>query len=240
MKPILNKQLEEHIDDILAPFKDPERWQAMGLSFSPVANAVLLLTGEPGTGKTTLARYMAKRVSERKLIEISFGEMANDHLGKTEEHIIKAFKDAEDSPCVFLDECDAILWDRARVTDNSIYMLSVVNTLLIELDKFIKRGGFICMTTNHPEILDPAIKRRVTDFIHLEPPTGEEALRFWRSKLPKSVKLSKEEAHELMQLKYTPANMETAILRAARRSFRSGKEFIVQQIIDEANENNHS
>lgn len=223
MKPILNDTITNTVEDILAPFKDPARWMALNLHFSPVPYAIVMLIGEPGTGKSTLARYMARRITPKRLIEVSFGEVANSELGATEQAINKVFDEAEkdNALAMLLDECDAILWNRDRITEHSMHMLSIVNTTLIRIDRFTKRGGLICMATNHPGVLDPALIRRITDTITLFPLVGEQCAKVWRSKLPRTMRPpTKEELHVLSKYPITPSRMEAAVLSACRRAFR--------------------
>lgn len=229
MKPILNETITNQVEDILAPFTDPQRWIALDLSFAPIPYAVVMLIGEPGTGKSTLARYMARRVSPKKLVEFSFGNVANSELGATETAINKIFGQVEkdNSPAILMDECDSVLWNRDLVNEHSIHMLSIVNTMLTSIDAFIKRGGMVCLATNHFPKLDPALIRRITDTITLNPLQGEAAARVWKAKLPRFVAPTKEEMQQLCLLPITPARIETTILSACRHAFRKNRNPIV-------------
>lgn len=187
MKLILSPETEAQVDTIMAPLRNPESWTALELDFAPNPFAIVLLAGEPGTGKTALAAKMAAML-RRKPLHISFGELASPDLGGTEKAIMNLFKLATESETSVLvaEEVDALLWSRNRVSDDTMHMLGIVNTMLTEIDKFIARPvpSLILMTTNHPELLDAAIMSRITDTISLPLPVGEHAYEIWRSKLP--------------------------------------------------------
>lgn len=235
MKLILEKELEHRIKHILAPFQSPEAWASLGLDFSPVANAAVLLKGKPGTGKSTLAHYMSRRLGyskRRPMPTITFADVSSAHLGDTEKKIVAAF--ATDAQAIFLDEVDALAWDRNKVNEDTMHMLGIVNTLLTQTDAFLARGGLLILATNFDAIIDPALLSRMTDTIHLAPPTGEMAMRLWRSKLPKPPHADTLTTSQIMQLidlhkePLTPRAIQHIILSACRRAFAEDRPVVFE------------
>lgn len=223
-KLIFPKEVKQHLDEILAPLLDPEKWKSLGLKFSPNPHAILLLTGAPGTGKTAIANFLARQF-RRKPVEINFAGVASPMLGKTEENIKEIFAKAteEKSPVLILEECDALLWDRNRICEDTMHILGFVNTLLTEIDKFKEQPfpTLLILTTNFPKLLDAAMQRRITDVIELFPPAGEAALKMWESKLPECILKEIKgcpDHYQLASLGATPDQMEKAILRVCRKA----------------------
>lgn len=219
MKLVFDHALQRRISHILAPFKRPEAWKELGLSFAPVPSAVVLLKGETGTGKSTIANYIGRRLgyTRTKMPQASFGDVAQHELGGTEKAVKALFH--EHPKALLLEEVDGIAWDSSRVTDDTIWMLGIRSTLLSEIDAYLKKGGCLLMATNHAALLDKALLSRVTDTIILHPPTGEVAEKMWRAKLPRSIAFTPAQIRELAAVPTTPRDMEHRILRACRAAF---------------------
>lgn len=132
------------------------RLQEMGIHYT----SSLLLMGEPGTGKTELARYIAY-TTNLPFVYTNFSGLVNSALGKTQKNIGMIFDYARKSPCVLcLDEIDAI-GTRRGGKDDVAEMNRVTIALMQELDRL---GNDIILigTTNRPDTLDDALFRRFT------------------------------------------------------------------------------
>lgn len=218
----LSKETQKQVDEILAPLLNPEKWAALKLPFAPTASAVVRMEGMPGVGKTALCNFMARKMQTPPL-HLSFAGVASTQFGETEGKIKALFDAAHEThtTTLIMEECDALLWSRDKVTEDTMYVLGIVNTLIVEIDKLLARKDvptLLILTTNHPKLLDAALERRITDVIKLEPPKGEHAKKMWYAKMPEVIRevVTPDEIEQLVSLKYTPDQMEKAILRVCR------------------------
>ena len=136
-------------------------WQAGQISWSEVDRGVLL-SGAPGTGKTTFAAALA-RTCDVELVATSMAQwQACGHLGDYLKAMRKAFETAKKKvPCIlFVDEFDSA-GDRNRSdSDNASYDVKAINGLLECLDGVAGREGVVVVgATNDPDRIDPALRR---------------------------------------------------------------------------------
>ncbi len=120
----------------------------------------ILLHGSPGTGKTLMAKAVAKE-SGVNFIAVKGSELLSKWVGDSEKGVREVFRKARQaSPCViFFDELDALTPRRggeadARVTER------VVSQFLVEMDGIEELKGVVVLAaTNRLDILDPALLR---------------------------------------------------------------------------------
>ncbi|MHC1610201.1 MAG: proteasome-activating nucleotidase [Candidatus Methanospirareceae archaeon] len=154
----LEEQIEELIEVIELPLTEPERFERIGV----VPPKGVLLVGEPGTGKTLLAKAVANRTSAT-FIRVVGSELVQKYIGEGARMVRELFELAkEKAPSIlFIDEIDAIA--ARRVDDGTSGEREVQRTmlqLLAEVDGFEQRGDVrIIGATNRPDILDPALLR---------------------------------------------------------------------------------
>lgn len=166
--------------------EDLAEFKAGRLSWSDVDHKGLLLSGAPGTGKTQFARALAK-TARVPLISTSVAQWnAASYLSGTLQAIREAFAQARrQAPCIlFIDEMDGIS-DRSKLRGDYVeYWSQIVNLLLEQLAGIEERPGVVVVAaTNHPEMIDAAVKRagRLDREIQIEKPdtaTLAEIFRF--------------------------------------------------------------
>ena len=122
----------------------------------------LLLFGQPGTGKTHLARMMGNSAGIA-FIATSFADwQANGHLGDMLKAMQKSFAEARRrAPTIlFIDEIDAAGSREGGDRHGSSYRMQVINGFLQQMDSISREPGVIVIgACNHPDRIDPAILR---------------------------------------------------------------------------------
>jgi 26S proteasome regulatory subunit T2 len=154
----LDKQVQEIKEAVELPLTRPELYEDVGIK--PPKGVVLY--GEPGTGKTLLAKAVANSTSAT-FLRVTGSELVQKYLGEGPKLVREIFKVAEEHApsIVFIDEIDAI--GTKRHDSSSSGEREVQRTmleLLNQLDGFDERGDVkVIMATNRIEALDPALIR---------------------------------------------------------------------------------
>lgn len=120
----------------------------------------ILLTGDPGNGKTTMAKALAGQL-KLPIINVAFGTFASSWVGQTTERVMKVFDDAEkQAPCVlFLDEIEAVLIDRSKVINADSEGPKTVSAMLKRLEDIRSSKVVVVAASNFLDRLDPAAVR---------------------------------------------------------------------------------
>ncbi len=120
----------------------------------------ILLYGQPGTGKTMIAKAVASE-SNANFISVKGPELLSKWVGESESGIREIFKKARQAaPCViFFDEIDAIAPRRGKAGDTQV-IERVVSQMLTEMDGIEDlRGVTVLAATNRLDMIDPALLR---------------------------------------------------------------------------------
>lgn len=168
IQPILHGVLKNKVDNFLEERENISLLLDRGIKPS----TSMMLIGQPGTGKTMLARYVASALG-KDLIILDLSSSISSLLGKTGQNLKKVLQFAKQSSAVLLfDEFDAIAKKRDDTTDLG-EIKRIVNVLLMELDSW-PASSVVMATSNHPELLDRAIWRRFDHVLELSLPEIEE------------------------------------------------------------------
>ena len=165
--PMFNDSIQSAIDAIINEWRNYDK--LVQLNASPSRSC--LIYGDPGTGKTMLAKWIAKSVG-LPVVLAKLDGIISSFLGTSSRNIANLFRFANKYKCILLlDEFDAL----AKLRDDPQEIGEVkriVNTLLQNLDARSEKG-FTIGITNHEKLLDPAVWRRFDVQIYLPHPTPE-------------------------------------------------------------------
>ena len=147
-------ELEEVVDFL----KDPKKFTRLG---ARIPKGVLLV-GQPGTGKTLLAKAIAGEAGV-PFLSISGSDFVEMFVGVGASRVRDLFNQGKKhAPCIiFIDELDAVGRHRgAGLGGGHDEREQTLNQLLVEMDGFESNEGVILMSaTNRPDVLDPALLR---------------------------------------------------------------------------------
>ncbi|OAD79189.1 hypothetical protein PHYBLDRAFT_14343 [Phycomyces blakesleeanus NRRL 1555(-)] len=123
----------------------------------------VLLFGPPGTGKTMLAKAVAKESGSR-MLEIQSSDIYDMYVGEGEKNVKAIFSLARKlAPCVvFIDEVDSIMRKRRSDTNSGLHR-EIINQFMVEWDGLSSdnQGVMVMAATNRPFDLDDAVLRRM-------------------------------------------------------------------------------
>ncbi len=149
---------KEELEEIVEFLKNPVKFTNMG---ARIPKGVLLV-GQPGTGKTLLAKAVAGEAGVPFFI-ISGSDFVEMFVGVGASRVRDLFEQAKrNAPCIiFIDEIDAVGRQRgAGLGGGHDEREQTLNQLLVEMDGFSPNEGVIVMAaTNRPDILDKALLR---------------------------------------------------------------------------------
>ena len=149
---------KEELQEIVEFLKNPKKFTDMG---ARIPKGVLLV-GQPGTGKTLLAKAVAGEAGVPFFI-ISGSDFVEMFVGVGASRVRDLFEQAKkNAPCiVFIDEIDAVGRQRgAGLGGGHDEREQTLNQLLVEMDGFAENEGVIVLAaTNRPDVLDKALLR---------------------------------------------------------------------------------
>ncbi|WP_411963252.1 CDC48 family AAA ATPase [Haloferax sp. YSMS24] len=167
------------LDDVKRTLERAVTWP---LTYAPLFEAAatdpptgLLLYGQPGTGKTLLARAIAAE-SEVNFIHVAGPELLDRYVGESEKSVREVFDRARQAApsILFFDEIDALATNRDSLGSDSGVTERVVSQLLTEMDNAADNPNLVVLAaTNRRDALDPALLRPGRLETHIEVPAPD-------------------------------------------------------------------
>lgn len=231
-------EVKEEVKEIIEYLRDPLRFQRLG-GRPPKG---VLLYGEPGVGKTLLARAIAGE-AHVPFISVSGSDFVEMFVGVGAARVRDLFETAKrHAPCIiFIDEIDAVGRSRGVINLGGGHdeREQTLNQLLVEMDGFDTSDGIIVIAaTNRPDILDPALLRPGRFDRQIFIPRPDVRGRYEILKVhARNKKLAPDVDLEVVARAtpgFTGADLENLLNEAALLAARKGKEYIQMEDIEEA------
>ncbi|MGF1632462.1 MAG: ATP-dependent zinc metalloprotease FtsH [Phycisphaerae bacterium] len=232
------QEAKDEVGEIVEFLKNPKKFQRLG---GRIPRGVLLV-GEPGTGKTLLAKAIAGE-ADVPFFSISGSDFVEMFVGVGASRVRDLFKQAkENAPCIiFLDEIDAVGRRRGSGFSSGGHdeREQTLNAILVEMDGFETNDQVIVIaSTNRVDVLDPALTRpgRFDRQVYVPLPDVKGRMEILKVHARK-VKLGTDV--DLLRLaRATPgfsgADLAAVINESALGATLSGKDFIEQEDLEEA------
>ncbi|MCQ2574695.1 MAG: ATP-dependent zinc metalloprotease FtsH [Alphaproteobacteria bacterium] len=227
---------KQELMEIVDFLKNKEKFKEVG---ARVPRGILL-SGEPGTGKTLLARAVAGEANV-PFFATSGSDFSGIIVGLGVAKIKEIFDMAKrNAPCIlFIDEIDAIGQRRSQHSFNDQDREQTLNQLLIEMDGFSNDTGIIVIgATNRPDMLDSALLRpgRFDRQVNIELPdlAGRRAILDLHAKKYKIAESVNLQDVARGTTGFSGADLENLLNEAALHAVRSGNKVVEQSDVEEA------
>lgn len=228
-------EAKERLMEVVCWLKDPGPLRAMGVDLP----RGILMTGPPGTGKTSLARAVAGE-AEAPFFAVSGTELFSKWAGEGEAKIRNLFQRARRyaPSVVFIDEIDSL--GRARGAEDGEYRENMLAELLAQLDGFVRADNpvFVLAATNRPDVLDAALLRpgRFDLQVEVGLPGPKARLQLLNRLLQRTPTPGNLDLGEIVTRTsgFSGAELKQVVHEAARLALRQGKSVVQLGHLDSA------
>ncbi len=176
---------------------------------------VVLLSGDPGTGKTLAAEVIGAELGLH-LYRVNPAKVVSKYVGETEKNLNEILAQAKSTHSIlFFDEADALFSTRvAKVeTANDRFVNMETNFLLQQLERY---EGIVILATNLETSIDQAFKRRIAYHVSIPFPKPPDRERIWRTLIPARAPVGNIDYARLGKtFELSGGHIKNAILRAA-------------------------
>ncbi len=214
-KPVMAPEMEEEIEAVMVQYNNRGQWRNWGMEGLRKQGAALLLHGPSGTGKTTIARYISKRIG-RGILTCNMKDVGGGNPGDCERGLAEVFETGklQNDKTIYFDECEALLWDRSRAGGDSMWMVGVVDEILMQTTDY---KGCIIFATNKLDLIDSALLTRCFAVLQIGLPEHPERVRLWEQKIPPTfpLQLTVAQRDKLAAITLTGRAIENAICKEA-------------------------
>ena len=216
---------------IINILKDPERAEKFKIQ---IPNGMLLY-GPPGCGKSFIAEKFAEEAGYNYMF-VKSSDLASIYVHGSQEKIGKLFDDArKNAPAIInFDEFEALVPDRSKV--NNASESGEVNEFLSQMNNCGKDRVFVIASSNRPDLIDPAVRRkgRLDQIIYIPVPDNEarkEIFRIHMSGRPAKENIDYVRLAEMTE-NYVASDIAYIVNDAAVRAFEDDIE-ISQDLLEE-------
>ena len=173
----------------------------------------VLFTGPSGTGKTMAVEVLARETG-LDLYRIDLASVVSKYVGETESRLGEIFDGAEGSDAILLfDEADALFGKRSEVSDAHDRYANVETNYLLQ--RIESHDGIVVLTSNFPENIDDAFRRRLHLTVSFPRPDREAREAIWRGVFPKETPVGELDYDFLASFELTGGDVKNAALTAA-------------------------
>ncbi len=228
----LDRQIQEIKEVVELPLKKPELFKKVGIT--PPKG--ILLHGEPGTGKTLLAKAVAASTSST-FIEVVGSELVQKFIGEGAKLVKEIFEFARKKApsVVFIDEIDSLAAKRIEVgTSGEREVNRTFMQLLAEIDGFKPLDNVkVIGATNRKDILDPAIIRpgRLDRLLHIPIPNNDARKDIFKIHI-KNMSLDKNVSLEMISAKmegFSGAEIRAVCTEAGYFAIRENRTIVTKE-----------
>jgi SpoVK/Ycf46/Vps4 family AAA+-type ATPase len=184
----------------------------------------MLFFGKPGTGKTMTAHAIAKQIG-KNILNVDIPTFV-EH-GDAERFLPSLFREARlQNAVLFFDECEQLFGDR-------MFGNALMTMLLTELERF---EGVAILATNAPQVLDPAMDRRILVKVRFPEPDRDARREIWAKHLPSTVPVAADLDLEALADRYELAGgyIKNAVLMAVAEAVHRQSQEITQEHLENA------